>query len=62
MDRVTDNELERACHIVEILCRSLGRNCQVSFSDTSVEIAPVSWPGESSGPTLYEALKDAQED
>ena len=54
-----EDELENACLIVERVCRALGKDCQVIFTLDGVEVAPPSWPGSSTGKTLYEALKDA---
>lgn len=61
MDRITDIELKDACRIVENACRSLGRDCQVGFHGKGVTVAPVNWPGESGGDTLYDAIKDGQQ-
>ena len=52
--------LKEACVIVERHCRQLGKDCQVTFNNQGVEIAPLSWPGSSTGDTLYEALIDAE--
>ena len=56
---MSDGELENACLIVERACRSLGKDCQVIFTLDGVEIAPLSWPGSSTGKTLFAALQDA---
>lgn len=54
-----DGELENACILVERICRRLGKDCQVIFTDKGVSIAPVSWSGDSFGKTFYKALQDA---
>lgn len=51
--------LEAACRLVENKCRSLGRGCQVFFEADGVSVAPVSWPGDSYGVTLYSSLMEA---
>lgn len=56
---IFDEELKSSCNIIELLCRRLGKDCQIIFTDKGVSIAPPSWPGDSFGATLYEALKDA---
>jgi len=53
-------ELAAACRIVENVARSLGKDCQILFTDTVVSVAPLSWSGDSTGETLYEALTDAR--
>lgn len=52
-------ELEKACRLVENLCRSLGKDTQVIFGTRVVSVAPPAWVGDSTGVTLYEALTDA---
>lgn len=52
-------ELKDACKLVENLCRRLGKDCLVTFTDKCVSVAPPSWSGDSTGDTLYEALNDA---
>lgn len=48
------------CAIVECLLRSLGGKCvQVSITPEIVEIAPVEWPGSSTGKCLADALEEA---
>ena len=59
---MTRNELallKDACQTVERYCRSLGRDCQVIFSDKGVSVAPLSWAGDSFGDSFYESLMDA---
>jgi hypothetical protein len=53
--------IPEACLIVERLCRSLGRDCQVIFTVDGVEIAPLSAPGSTTGGDLYSTLKEAME-
>ena len=53
--------LKDSCREIENLCRSLGRDCQVIFTDKGVSIAPPSWSGDSFGETFYDALKEALE-
>lgn len=48
-----------ACQIVENICRSLGKDCQVIFGTRVVSVAPPIWGGDSTGTTLAEALEDA---
>lgn len=55
-----DNELKEACVIVERFARSLGKDCQVIFTDDGVSVAPLSWSGDATGDTLYEALTEAR--
>lgn len=57
--KTIDPKLKDACREIENLCRSLGRDCQVIFTDKGVSIAPPSWAGDSFGKTFYDALKDA---
>lgn len=59
-DMKEEEKLKEACRIVENTCRSIGKNCQVQFLQSFVTVAPPSWSGESSGATLYDAIKDAQ--
>lgn len=54
-------ELKDACREIENLCRSLGRDCQVIFTDRGVSIAPLSWNADSFGKTFYDALKESLE-
>lgn len=53
-------ELLEACRLVENVARSLGKDCQIIFTDTVVSVAPLSWAGDSTGKTLYDALTDAR--
>lgn len=53
------DEMQNCCLVVERLCRSVGPDCQVIFTAKGVNVAPLSWAGESSGPDLYTALCDA---
>lgn len=53
-------ELLEACRLVEDVARSLGKDCQIIFTDTVVSVAPLSWAGDSTGKTLYDALTDAR--
>ena len=53
-------ELKKACEKVERFARLIGRDCQVIFSDDHVEVAPISWSGSVTAPTLYEALVQAE--
>lgn len=53
-------QLADACRLVENMARSLGKDCQIIFTDTVVSVAPLSWSGDSTGKTLYEALLDAR--
>ena len=48
-----------ACLIVERLCRAVGRDCQVIFTDDGVSIAPLEWGGDETGRTLDETLEEA---
>lgn len=54
-----DAELKKACEIVESRCRSVGRDCQVIFSNAGVEIAPLSWAGSETACDFFTALKQA---
>lgn len=53
-------ELSDACRLVENYARSLGKDCQIIFTDTMVSVAPLSWSGDATGKTLYEALTEAR--
>jgi hypothetical protein len=53
------NEHKEACRTVENLCRALGKDCQVIFGIDFVSVAPLEWPGDSTGKTLADALQDA---
>jgi hypothetical protein len=53
------NELRNACRLVENVCRSLGKDCQVIFTDKLVSVAPPEWAGDSTGVTLFDAIQDA---
>lgn len=56
---MTKEEIE-ACRIVENLLRSLGgKIIEVIITPEQVEVAPVKWPGSSTGKTLADALNDA---
>ena len=57
--RTINPNLTDACREIENLCRSLGRDCQVIFTDKGVSIAPLSWAGDSFASTLYDALDEA---
>ena len=59
--KTIDPKLKDACREIENLCRSLGSDCQVIFTDKGVSIAPLSWSGDSFGNTLYDALKESLE-
>ena len=52
--------LEEACQIVEMYSRSIGADCQIIFTDSLVSVAPLSWAGDATGKTLFEALKEAK--
>lgn len=54
-----EERLREACRLVENVARSLGKDCQIIFTDECVSVAPVSWAGDSTGKTLYDALCDA---
>lgn len=54
-----DTELKKACEVVERHCRSVGKDCQVIFSNDGVEIAPLSWAGSEIGKDFYTTLKQA---
>jgi len=61
-NRRTQRELKVACQIVEAYARSIGRNCEIILlADTRVQVAPLSWAGDVTAPTLYEALTEAME-
>jgi hypothetical protein len=51
---------KKSCQLVENRLRQLGKNCQVIFTDDCVSVAPAEWSGDSTGDTLYEAIKDAE--
>ena len=62
MNGISDknDELEKACRLVENACRSIGRDCQVMFLDDGVSLAPTNWAGDSWGDTLFDAIQDAR--
>jgi hypothetical protein len=49
-------EEQKACVIVERLARSIGKDCQIIFTNDGVSIAPLSWSGDSFGDTLATAF------
>lgn len=51
-----DISLEDACRVVERYARRLGKDCQIIFLDTEVSVAPLSWAGDSTGETLFDAM------
>ena len=59
-DLMEEQEFEKFCRILERRCRSLGKDCQVIFTDEGVSIAPPKWAGDSFGISLYKALLDAE--
>ncbi len=59
-DDVKDDEIMAACVLVERVARSIGKDCEIIFTDEGVQVALLSWGGCSTGETLYEALKDAR--
>lgn len=54
-------ELERACQMVEAYARSIGPQNEIIFEDTFVQVAPLRDAGDTTAPTLYEALTEAHE-
>lgn len=61
---MTTEELEYLkdpCRTIENLCRSLGKDCQIIFTDKGVSIAPLSWSGDCFNKTLYDTLIQALE-
>lgn len=56
----SEEDIKNVSRILENRLRALGKECQVQFLNDCVTIAPPAWPGESSGDTFYEALKDAE--
>jgi hypothetical protein len=57
--KLTTNDFEKLkdpCRIIENLCRSLGRDCQIIFTDEGVSIAPLSWAGDCFDKTFYDCL------
>ena len=55
-----DDELKRACEIVERHIRAIGDNCQVITSVDGVELAPISWTGSVFEKDLYSAIKEGR--
>ena len=55
-----DKNLLDACRLVENMARSIGKDCQIIFTDKQVSVAPLWWAGEATGKTLYEALIEAR--
>lgn len=60
MRSLSEDQLRESCRLVENVARSLGKDCQIIFTDDRVSVAPVSWAGDSTGKTLYDALCDAR--
>lgn len=58
----TPHELRQACAKVERFARLIGRDCQIILADDHVEVAPLSWSGSVTAPTLFEALTQAEEE
>ena len=56
----SEEDVKAICKIIENRFRALGRNCEVIFCDDGVSIAPPAWPGDSFGPDLFTALRDAE--
>jgi hypothetical protein len=54
-----NTNIKKACVLIERLCRQLGKDCTITFTNEGVSIAPLSWPGESFGETFHDALIDA---
>ncbi len=52
--------LEDACLLVENFARTLGKDCQIIFTDDGVEVAPLSWAGSETAKSLYTALTNAR--
>ena len=51
--------LEDACEVVEKYARSIGQDCEIIFTDNRVQVALLSWSGDVTAPSLFEALTDA---
>jgi len=56
---ICEDDIKNACRVIENLCRSLGKDTTIIFTDKLVSIAPPSWSGDSTGETLYEALTES---
>ena len=60
LKRKQQKELRLACEVVERYARTIGKDCQIVFADTFVEVAPLSWAGSETAPTLFKALTNAR--
>ena len=56
----SEEELQKACQTVERHLRSIGKDCEVIFTDDGVHIAPLAWSGDVVEETLFEALQEAK--
>lgn len=51
--------LQKACKIVERYARSIGKDCEIIFTNQGVQVAPLSWSGDVLEEDLFSALMEA---
>lgn len=61
-EKVIDEELMRACKLVENFARSIGPDCQIIFIKRGVSVAPLSWSGDVTEIDLFTALTRAEQE
>lgn len=59
LNEIAPDELRKACEIVERHARSIGKDCQIIFTNKGVEIAPLEWAGSETADNLFLAVQQA---
>lgn len=52
-----DNELKKACDLVEKACREIGNNCEIVFLEKEIQLARLDWEGYCVEKTLFEVIE-----